>query len=134
MKFVFWRDRSQLPNSPGIYYCYRFFRLLYVGQSRDLRQRWTSNFGYGSHHKLVQLDRIGCTHITYRVIVNADRRNHEEAIVIKDRKPPLNIRQESVNLRLAWQDALYMAIVYLFIAVCLWRYALPMILSAIIGG
>lgn len=137
MRLIFWNRRSRLPKQPGLYYCYRWFKLLYVGESSNIYLRWNSS-RYGAHHKEAQLGRIGCTHITWRVIADVDRRRHEEALVIKNRNPPLNIRQEAINPRLARQDAFVDAvcrsIAWGIVITCLWRYVLPMVLGAIVGS
>jgi excinuclease UvrABC nuclease subunit len=97
MNFVWWRNRSQLPKEPGVYWAYSFWRLLYVGESGNMNERFTDNYGYGSHHKTSDLKRMSCTHICYRVIKNKHRRLHEEAIEITRKRPLLNKRKESPN-------------------------------------
>jgi hypothetical protein len=104
-KQVAWKHRHTLPAQPGVYYCYSRFRLLYVGESSNLRRRWTDNSGYGPHHKTDELKRNGVTHIRYKVYLNERRRKHEEAIAIDRYSPPLNYRKETPSVLLSIQDA-----------------------------
>jgi len=104
MNFVWWNDRSQLPKEPGVYWAYSLWRLLYVGESGNLRERFTDNYGHGEHHKESDLKRLNCTHICYRVIRSKQRRLHEEAIEILHKRPLLNKRREKPNRWLLLSD------------------------------
>jgi len=124
---AFWFARRTLPADPGLYYCCRWFKVLYIGRSKSLRERWTDNFGYGAHHKEEALRRAKCTHIIYRVIRNPDRLAHEEAIAIHRHNPPLNSRRESRNRAIDfWDDVQQNVCLALLLAIAVW-YVWPML-------
>jgi excinuclease UvrABC nuclease subunit len=143
MNSIFWDDRASLPRRPGIYYvyagrgCFRR-RLLYIGISKNLQERWSDNFGHGEHHKAVQLASLGATRIEYRIIENERLLRHEEAVEIAKYRPPLNSRMETPDRWLALNDKLSELLMdALWIAIgglLIFRYLLPALLDSLAGG
>lgn len=103
---VRYRDRHRLPASPGVYWVYARDRLIYVGESRNLRERHTDNFGYGPHHLSEEFQWAGATDIEYKVINDKPRRLHTEAMEIRRSRPPLNRKLEPLNPWLQFCDNL----------------------------
>lgn len=98
------KDRNQLPRDSGIYYCLRGWRILYIGKSSDIYQRWNS-YQYGEHHKLEDLlkieESIGDIDIHYCILPKWQI-GFDEAVEINRFKPRLNKRRENIwdNLNL----------------------------------
>jgi len=143
MKLVPYHDRALLPAKPGLYYVYQghnpFTRkLLYVGLSKNLRERHTTNSGFGSHHRAHDFARYGATHIGYRVIDNMRQLKHEEALAIIKHRPPLNKRIEKPDKGLLMmkrlENWLVRTIASGIVITCLWRFVLPMVGNWLING
>ena len=138
MKSLAYSDRASLPRKPGIYYIYAGSnpftrRLLYIGISKNLRERHTDNFGYGSHHLSAQFKALGASRIEYRTIDNPRQLKHEEAIAIAKYQPLLNKRKEKPDARLLWQERATTQFCRMIAAGILisvtWRYLLPMLIE-----
>lgn len=119
---VSWDDRTSLPEEPGIYYCYSGFTLLYIGKSKNLRERWGNNNGYGKHHHTAELEYHNCTHIHFEVEWDKERMDCKEAIGIRDLNPPLNRKLEPVD---RWEELkLNLDHLWMIIGVCISGYKL----------
>ncbi|MGB3535572.1 MAG: GIY-YIG nuclease family protein [Microcoleaceae cyanobacterium] len=82
------RNRSCLPNSPGIYFVSdQQNQILYIGQAKNLRSRW----GGRNHHRYKQLARKGLDKIyLYYIEVAITELDSLEKLYINQFKPILN--------------------------------------------
>ena len=92
---------NDLPRQPGIYYARRGLEVQYVGLSTSLWHRWT-NTGSKTHHRKVQLQRMGGVRLHYRL---CDRHELEylEALEIRRFDPPLNVVKPIPEKHLNWR-------------------------------
>lgn len=93
-------SRSQLPKRPGVYYViqrWKPWKVLYVGMSGNMRQRWTATGKDWQHHKLEPLSRMSGIRIHFRTTRSRKMAARLEAIDIVRYKPPLNDRYERLH-------------------------------------
>lgn len=92
------RDKWELPKMPGVYYCLRGWKVLYIGKSTNIHARWNS-YQFGPHHKLDELiqinDSIGDIDLHY-CEWSEPLIGFIEAVEIGRFKPPMNKRYERV--------------------------------------
>jgi hypothetical protein len=89
-------DTRSLPRKPGIYYAVKGGRVLYVGLTVNLYDRWNSK-GDRVHHKKAKLLELGNVRLHYR-ICGEHRLRLEEAKDIKLFNPPLNVQRPDPKL------------------------------------
>lgn len=75
--------KRALPTCSGLYVVFRGAEVLYVGQARNLRQRWAG------HHRFAQLRDLGADSIAWTPREIEDL-NESEAALIADLRPRLN--------------------------------------------
>lgn len=85
LEYVQFDDRLNLPASPGVYLATKRSSVLYVGQSKNLRNRWKGS----SHHQFLPLAIMGCTKIRYKP-ASIDRLDSIEKKLIRQYNPLLN--------------------------------------------
>ena len=74
-----------LPTESGVYFVVnKSWKILYIGQSKNMRQRWKDG-----HHKVLDCLRHGAHHIYFQHTLEP---YDIEQIYIKDWEPPLNHR------------------------------------------
>jgi hypothetical protein len=89
-------DLDRLPEAPGLYAALKGRRILYIGKSINLRERWQG----GGHHRYEQLRRIGRIRLHW-IRLNASAIHAKEKELIKRWKPTLN--NKSVPVYSAWK-------------------------------
>ncbi|MEG4121826.1 hypothetical protein QUA43_30695 [Microcoleus sp. N9_B4] len=77
-------NRSTLPSCPAVYFVLEGDRVLYVGRSRNLRQRWVI------HHRYKQLKAISNIRIAWLECSEPSLLAEIEAAMIRYFLPPLN--------------------------------------------
>lgn len=97
----------QLPKRPGVYYVVQWWKpwkVLYVGMSGNMRQRWTATGKDWQHHKLDPLRGMSGIRIHYRITRSRKMAERLEAIEIVRYKPPMNGRYERLHFHV-FQDS-----------------------------
>ncbi|NEQ53428.1 MAG: hypothetical protein F6K11_25385 [Leptolyngbya sp. SIO3F4] len=78
-------QRHKLPSKSGLYAVVSCFRVMYIGKSTNLRQRWLGD----RHHRLPQANDMVMPYLHY--ITLSEHKIHEvEQKLIKRVKPPWN--------------------------------------------
>ncbi|MEG4798777.1 hypothetical protein QUA69_27325 [Microcoleus sp. LAD1_D1] len=77
-------DRVQLPVCPAVYFVLESDRILYIGRSGNLKQRWVI------HHRYSQLQRLNNVRIAWLECSDASLLPEIEAALIEYFQPSLN--------------------------------------------
>lgn len=120
---VAFSQRHKLPKSPGVYYVMRGWKPLYIGLSKDINLRWTSQSK--PHHKLSTFYGKPLIRLHYQLLP-LNLIGNFEAAEIKRYKPPHNNREESIVPSAAW--SFYCAQCFLIDSVLMAAIASPLIL------
>ncbi|MCT7992451.1 GIY-YIG nuclease family protein [Laspinema olomoucense] len=82
------RQRHQLPDNSGIYFIFgELEQLLYIGQAKSLKNRWTGS----THHRYKQFSRKGLDKIVIRyILIPVSELNSVEQNYINTLKPVFN--------------------------------------------
>jgi hypothetical protein len=77
-------ERERLPPISTVYFAFSSTgEILYIGRTIDLCRRWTV------HHRLRQLEQLGCTRIAWHA-ANREVLEGIESAMIQESQPPLN--------------------------------------------
>ena len=128
MKLIFfWKhiplsDRTQLPHRPGLYAVKSLGRVMYIGKSVNLHDRWQGT----GHHRYPQANRLAFPRLAYIELPKGQIDSRETALIRRVNPPwngkPVPKRDRWVNLvfeALAvgvacylverhWQDIIYL--------------------------
>lgn len=88
---VAFADRGRLPEEPGVYLLYHRRRLLYVGQTVNLRARWRAH-----HTSLAAMQLLDRLRIEYELHPLEELLNRERALIL-DLRPPWNKNGKQVD-------------------------------------
>lgn len=103
-------DRSNLPQTTGVYAVIKRKKIYYIGFSTNLNQRWRGK----RHHRFAQADKLGGSRLHY-LPLSRDYAQATEKLLITKYRPPWNYSKVPVISKVHWLQRLAMAAVCLLV-------------------